>query len=423
MVWRDGGDGDEDSGAGRDSVTMTRTNPLPDVAPPRAARLAVMVLFFIAGAPTGSWSVLIPTVQNRLGLSDGLLGVALLGMAIGSLLAMPSTGWLIARWGSRPVAVTAALVMCLAISLPTVAPNLPLLVMALAVIGAGNGILDVSMNTQAVAIERRYHRSIMSTFHGVFSIGGLVGGASAGWITSLGVAPTPHLMTVGLVSAVLVMLAARWLLPAEIDAGGDGPAYARPSRALAGLGIVGFCVLLSEGAVADWSAVYLRNTLDTGAGFAAAGFAAFSLTMTAGRLTGDWLTARLGPVTIVRAGGVIVAAGLGLGLLIGTSAAALVGFACVGAGLAAAFPVVLSAAGRSPSLSPGTAIAAVATAGYTGFLAGPPMIGFVAEVTGLRIGLGLVVVLGLAMVLLAGAVGAPAAGRVSSVAATASARD
>lgn len=386
---------------------MIHGRPAPVGAPPRAARLAVMVLFFIAGAPTGSWFVRIPTVQDRLDLSDGLLGVALLGMAIGSLLAMPATGWLIARWGSRPVAVTAALVMCLAISLPAVAPDLPTLVMTLAVIGAGNGILDVAMNTQAVAIERRYQRSIMSTFHGVFSIGGLVGGASAGVVASAGIPPAPHLFVVGVISAVLVVIAARFLLPAAVDSGAEGPAFARPSRALAGLGIVGFCVLLSEGVVADWSAVYLRNTLETGAGFAAAGFSAFSLTMTAGRLTGDWLTARLGSVAIIRGGGAIVAVGLGVALLIGTPIAALIGFACVGIGLAASFPVVLSAAGRAPGLSPGTAIAAVATAGYTGFLAGPPVIGFVAEVAGLRVGLGVVVVLGLVMMLLAGAVRPP----------------
>ncbi len=366
-----------------------------------------MTFFFVAGLPTGSWFVRIPTVQDRLHLSDGLLGVALLGMAIGSLLAMPSTGWLIARWGSRRVASTAAMVLCLTISLPALAPTLPLVVAALALIGAANGILDVAMNAQAVVVERRYGRAIMSTFHGVFSIGGLVGGASAGLIASAGIPPAPHLFVVGVISAMLIVIAARFLLPATVDVGTDGPAFARPSRALAGLGIVGFCVLLSEGAVADWSAVYLRNTLGTGAGFAAIGFSAFSLTMTAGRLAGDWLTARLGPVAIIRGGGAIVAAGLGLGLLIGTPIAALIGFACVGVGLAASFPVVLSAAGRTPDLSPGTAIAAVATAGYTGFLAGPPLIGFVAEVTGLRVGLGAVVVLGLVMLLLAGAVRSP----------------
>ena len=378
-----------------------------DGAAPRAARLAVMAFFFVAGASLGNWFPRIPEVQRDLALSDGELGIALFGPAVGALAAMPTTGWLIARWGSRPVTWVAALALCAALPLPTVAPGLLLLILALVAVGASNGVLDVAMNAQAVAVEHRYRRPIMTTFHGVFSVGALAGAATGGLVAGQGIDPTPHLIGVAIVCAGAVVLAAPRLLPAGVDAGGAGPAFARPSRALAGLGIVAFCVLLGEGAVADWSAVYLRNTLDTSAELAAGGFAAFSLTMAAGRFLGDWLTARLGPVAIVRFGGALAAVGLGLALLVGRPVAGLIGFACVGAGLACAFPVVLSAAGRTPGLAAGTAIAAVATAGYSGFLVGPPLIGLAAEVAGLRVGLGLVALLGLAMVALAGAV-APA---------------
>ena len=374
-------------------------------AVPRAARLAVMAFFFMNGASLGGWFPRIPQIQQALGLSAGALGVALLGTAIGALVAQPMTGWLIGRWGSRRVTATAGLALCAALPLPTVAPTLPILVLALVALGAANGVLDVAMNVQAVAVERCYERPIMTTFHGLFSAGGLIGAGIAGLAAHRGIDPTPHLLTVAAFFAGGMILARRWLLPTDGAIGAAGPAFARPSRTLAGLGVVAFCVLLAEGAMADWSAVYLRHTLGASASYAAAGYAAFSFAMAAGRLAGDWLTARLGPVAIVRFGGVLVALGLGAGLLAGRPATGLAGFAAVGAGLSCSFPVILSAAGRTPDLGPGAAIAAVATAGYTGFLAGPPLIGFVAELTGLRVGLGIVVLLGLAMIALAGAVG------------------
>lgn len=372
---------------------------------PRAARRAVMAVFFINGIALGNWFPRIPAVQRELGLSDGLLGLALLGTAAGALVAMPTTGWLIARRGSRAVTTAAALALCAALPLPARAPDLAWLIAALALLGAANGVLDVAMNAQAVAVERRYGRPIMTTFHGLWSLGGLIGAAVAGLVAGGGVGPRPHLLTIAAILLPVALLTRRWLLPARVDAGGGGPAFARPSRALAGLGVVGFCALLGEGAVADWSAVYLRNELGTGAGFAAAGYAAFSLAMAAGRFAGDALTARLGPVAIVRYGGLLVALGLGAALAVGQPVATLVGFACVGAGLACVFPVILSAAGRQGAINPGAALAAVSTAGYSGFLAGPPLIGFVAELAGLRVGLATVVLLAAAIVLLAGAVG------------------
>ena len=374
-------------------------------APPRAARLAVMATFFINGMALGNWFPRIPAVQEDLGLSEGDLGLALLGPAVGAVATMPAIGWLIARFGSRPVTRASALVLCAALPLPALAPNLALLALALVVVGVGNGVLDVSMNSQAVAVERRYRRPIMTTFHGLFSAGSLAGGALAGLIAWRGIDVTPHLLGVAAVLVPAVVVASRWLLPADVDAGQSGPKFARPSRTLAGLGIVAFGVLLGEGAMADWGAVYLKDSLNTGAGLAAAGFVVFSLTMAAGRFAGDRLTQRLGPVTMVRAGGTLAAVGLGIGLLINHPIAALIGFACVGAGLSSLFPITLSAAGRIPGVAPGPALAAVSMMGYSAFLAGPPVIGFVAEAVGLRGALGFVVLLCAAAAALAGAVG------------------
>jgi hypothetical protein len=245
----------------------------------------------------------------------------------------------------------------------------------------------------------------MSSFHAAFSFGGLAGAASGGLVASAGVGVAPHLLGMAALSAIAAVLVFGALLPAGADRGERGaPAFARPTRALVGLGIISFCVLLGEGAMADWSAVYLRNDLETGPGFAAAGYAAFSLTMATGRLFGDWLAEAVGPATLVRLGGTIAAAGLASGLLFATPVAALVGFAGVGLGLSVIFPTALGAAGRAEG-GTGPAIAAVSTAGYFGFLVGPPTIGFAAEATSLGISLFIVVILCLAVAVLAGAVG------------------
>jgi MFS family permease len=371
----------------------------------RASRVAVVAIFFLNGVALASWFVRIPAIQEKLGLGEGLLGVALLGAAVGALVSMPLAGALASRFGSRRVVGTTALVLPLSIVLPALAPNLLSLVLAVAVLGAANGALDVSMNSQAVAVEKGYARPIMSSFHAAFSFGGLAGALIGGLVASAGIAPFPHLAVVAALCATAAAVAYRALLPASADAADEGaPAFARPTRALLGLGVISFCVLLGEGAMSDWSAVYLDGTLGTGPGFAAAGYAAFSLTMAFGRLFGDGLAETFGHVRLVRACGALAAVGLGVALFVGQPIVALVGFACAGAGFSVVFPAALSAAGRTEGMAAGPALAAVSTAGYTGFLVGPPTIGFVAELVGLGGALFIVVGLSAAVVLFANAV-------------------
>ena len=345
----------------------------------------------------------IPAVQNRLGLDDGELGLSLLSLSFGAILAMPSTGWLIQKGGNPLVLRAAATGLCLALPLLPLAPTMPLLMLSLFVFGIAFGLFDVAMNVQAVAIEQRHGLPIMSSFHGVFSVGGLVGAASAGVVAGRGVEPFPHLLVVAVVLLGLTGATGRFLLDTEARRG-EGSAFALPPRSLLGLGVLSFCVLLSEGAVADWSGVYLENVLGSSAAAAASGYAAFSLAMAGMRFAGDALTLRLGPVWMVGGGGLLAGLGLGGALLIGSVPAMIVGFACMGIGLAASFPIALGAAGRTPELAPGAAIGAVTTAGYTGLLTGPVIIGFIADGTGLRTALLLVALLTLLSALLAGTV-------------------
>lgn len=360
---------------------------------PRAARLAVAAVFFVGGAAFANWVTRIPEIQQKLELSNGALGVALLGTAVGALLSMPITGWLVTRVGSRSVTKLAALTYCMALPLLALAPNFLLLTIALMLFGALYGALDVAMNAQAIAVERRYRRPIMSSFHAWYSVGGMAGAASGGVVASVGIAPVPHLLGAALLLGIVAFIASRRLLTlAGVSIKSQEPVFVLPPRSLIGLGVVAFCSMLGEGAIADWSALYLRSSLEAEPGVAAGGFAVYSLAMAICRFIGDWLTQRLGSVKIVRFGGAIAATGLLLSLLIAQPMAALIGFACVGVGLSCIVPTVFSAAGRTSGIPPSVALAAVTTTGYFGFLIGPPLIGFVADFLTLRVALSIVVI-------------------------------
>jgi len=357
---------------------------------PRWSRSAVAVFFFINGAALASWVPHIPAIKSRHMMSDGQLGLVLLSMAAGSVVALPVAGWLVGRLGSRVMTAAAGVALCLALPLPVASPSVALLSLSLALLGACNGLLDVSMNAQAAEVEQRVGRPIMSSFHALFSLGGVAGALLAGGAMAVGIGDVAHVR----VSALVALSAAVVALPglARPRAVGDhaGPAVARPSGTLLTLGILALLGLMAEGAMADWSAVYLHDTLGSSPSVAAVGFAAFSLAMAAGRFTGDVLVGRLGPRCVLRGSSAVAAVGLGAALLLGHPAIGVVGCALVGLGIANIIALLFSAAARVPGVPPGQALAAVATTGYLGFLAGPPLIGVVAETAGLAVGLGLV---------------------------------
>jgi predicted MFS family arabinose efflux permease len=281
--------------------------------------------------------------------------------------------------------------LCAALPLPALAKNAWMLGAFLVVYGAAAGAMDVAMNTQAVDVERGYGRPVMVSFHALFSLGGMLGSLMGSAAAARNLAPAIHLTLAGGLMAAIAVFASRGLLPQA-----DGPAgAARPLggwwRPLLGLSAIAFCVLVGEGAMADWSAVYL-NQLTTAA-FAPVGYAVFSLTMAGGRLAGDWLHGRLGAEATVRAGSALAAVGLAGALALGSVPAALIGFACVGLGYSSIFPIVCSVAGKRAGSNPQAGIAAVAGTGYLGFLVGPPFIGFLAQATSLRAALGAVAAL------------------------------
>jgi MFS family permease len=382
---------------------LSKTTATPESGA-RGARLAVATIFCLNGVALANWIARIPDAKQQLGLSEQLLGLVLLCAAVGALLAQPTVGWLIGRVGSRRMTSLMVVAFCLSIVLPGLAADMLSLMLALFVVGACNGGLDVAMNAQAALVEQRYARPIMSSFHGLWSIGGLIGAAVGGLVAAQGVAIASHLLGVAVVATIVAVLATRWLVTDAGDRRDAGPSFALPPPALLLLGFIAFGVLFCEGAIADWSGVYLRESLGSSPGIAATGFAAFSLLMAVGRLAGDGLALRLGAAWVVRVGGALVALGIGLVVASDLPLIAIVGFGLIGAGLACSFPLLLSAAARTPGVAASTAIAAIATAGYTGFLVGPPLLGTVAEALTLRVALGLLGIVGVLVAVFGGAV-------------------
>jgi predicted MFS family arabinose efflux permease len=300
--------------------------------------------------------------------------------------AQPLAGALAVRYGSRPLVAAAPLYM-VAVILPAVADDLVTLLLAVLAVGAANGVLDIAMNTQGVAVERAAGKRLFSSLHAAFSFGALAGAGSAAAVAAAGIDPLPHLAVAAGVSAAVAAVLARGLVR---DEGRPGePHFARPSRRLAALGAIAFCALLAEGSVYDWSGVYLSSETAAAAGVAPLGLAAFSLTMGFGRLAGDGVAERVGAAGAIRGGALVAALGLALALAVAEPAAAVAGFAVMGIGLSAVFPLTLRAAGMHGAAA-GPDLAAVSTVGYVGFLAGPPLIGVLAEGSSLRAALALV---------------------------------
>jgi MFS family permease len=366
----------------------------------------VTVVFALNGALFASIFSRLPAIQERAEIGDGALGLALLCSMLGLLVSQLGAGALTARVGSRPLVLVGALGYAAALVPVSLSRSLGALAASFAFVGLSNGVLDVSMNVHGLTVERGLRRPILSSLHAAFSFGALVGAAAGGIVAQAGVRVVPHLWSAAALGACVAVVAVRYLLPPSADAAPEGPLLARPTRALALIGLFAFCALLSEGAVNDWAAVYLDNNLDSGEGLAAAGLAAFSLTMGCGRLAGDRLTVALGPGRLARGGAGLAAAGMATALAGAEPGPAIAGFAAMGLGLAALFPLALRAAAER-SGTPGPAVAAVSGMGYVAFVAGPPAVGGLAEAVGLRSALLLVVFLCLLAAALASAVRAP----------------
>jgi MFS family permease len=364
---------------------------------PVRERYATTAVFLANGFGIGAWAVEVPRVKDKLMLGDSLLGIALFAFALGAIVAMPLAGRLAPKLGSGRATALLGVLFVAAFPLPALAPNAPLLCAALLLLGAFNGALDVSMNGHASAIETAWGAPIMSSFHAAWSAGGLAGAAAGTLLQKAGFGVVAGLALPNLPIAVLIASAALLSLrdvgarPAASSGG-----FALPRAGVVKLAALAFLCMMTEGAIADWSAVFLRSALPDHADSAGIGYSAFALAMAACRMVGDAFVRRLGAVRVVAMGGLLSAAGLAVVLCAPALGTAVVGFICVGIGLANVVPVIFSAAGRTTN-PPVIGVSMTATAGYAGFLVGPPLIGFGAGLVGLPLALGVLVIAALAV--------------------------
>ena len=350
--------------------------PAP-VVPGRLEQMSTRIAFFIAGFGIAAWAPLVPYAKARANLNEGTLGLLLLCLGVGSIIAMPAAGVLASRFGCRRVLTAGTLMICLALPMLATVSSIPLLIAGLFLFGAGLGTVDSTVNLQAVIVERASGKTMMSGFHGLFRLGGIVGAAGVAGLLGLGLSPLQATLVVVVITVAALLKAAPHLLP--YGSKSSGPAFAVPHGVVLFIGCLCFIVFLAEGAVLDWSAVFLSAERGLDEAYAGLGYAAFALTMTAGRLTGDAIVRRLGPTRVIVIGGALAFAGLLLATLLPTWETALLGYALVGAGCSNIVPVLYTAVGKQTVMPEHIAVPAITTLGYAGILAGPAMIGFIAH--------------------------------------------
>lgn len=358
-----------------------------------AQYLSTRFAFLITGLAMSAWAPLIPFAKARLAIGESTLGLLILCFGIGSLMAMPVTGPLVNRYGCRRVITISLLLMCISLVCLAISPGIPGMALNLLVFGMMLGATDVAMNMQAVVVEKASGRAMMSGFHGFYSLGGIFGAVIMSALMWLGLSPFHALLCLASVLLLMLAYAAKDLLPADRNENTNGerePFFVVPRGKVLLIGSLCFIAFLAEGAVLDWSAVFLNTLRGIDPVYAGLGFACFSVAMTIGRFTGDKIVNALGGTRVVLWGGLFAASGFLLVILVPYSPAAFVGFTLVGVGASNIVPVLFTAAGNQTSMPMGMAIAAVVSMGYAGLLAGPAVIGFIAELTSLSVSFGLV---------------------------------
>ncbi len=362
-----------------------------------AARKASLLIFLVCGIGLSCWAPMVPFAKINLGLDDAALGVVLLSLGLGAILVMPFTGMFINKYGSRKVTLTAASVIALILPLLLQATSAIQLSMALFIFGAAIGSIDVAMNSHAVLVQNRYGRPIMSSFHGLFSVGGLMGSIGLGFLIKLGLPPTTAAISISILLFVIAASQYKNLFPHSEEETVESFSFVLPRGPVLVLGLMCFVFFLAEGALLDWSAVFLQFNRNFDPSLSGLGFASFSVAMAIMRLTGDKIVHRIGSSKVVLYGALLSAAGYFVAVLIPWPGTALIGFVLVGLGAANVVPVFFTAAGNIPNVPTSVSIPAVTTLGYAGQLAGPALIGFLAEATSLPVALGFVGILLLAV--------------------------
>lgn len=377
------------------NITLSANNKLH--------RIAVSVFFFIAGLTSASWASRIPDIKMKLQLSDAALGGVLFAVPAGQLISLPLSGWLISKFGSRQLLIYASIFFPLTLVLLSVAATTWQLIGILFFFGMWGNLFNISMNTQAVGIESLYGRSIMASFHGLWSLAGFTGAALGNFFVSGHISPLIHFAVIAFLASLLITGFYKYTLPEnDKDVKEKQKLFIKPDKVVLLLGFIGFCSMVCEGAMADWSGIYFQNVIKSPIQYITLGYVAFMATMASGRFIGDWLITKFGVTRILQFSGILIASGLAVMILAPALQPALLGCALVGIGVSCVVPMAYALAGKSKNMSPQFALAAVSTISFLGFLIGPPLIGFIAQASSLRWSFTVVAVLGFCTTLLAG---------------------
>lgn len=358
-------------------------------------RLALGSLFFLAGLSFASWASRIPDIQMKFSLSEAQLGTLLLGLPIGSLTALPLAGWAVHKFGSRKVIILGGLGYMIFLPLIGFSNSLWMLIPVIVTYGMIGNLMNISLNTQALALEDSYGRSILASFHGLWSLAGFTGAGIGAAMIYLDILPKFHYLFIAIIVLMVILLSQRFLVNEERTEGGNGLVLRKPDDLLLRIGLIAFLGMLCEGCMFDWSGVYFKKVVEISPELVALGYVTFMGAMASARFISDRLNNRFGRIVILRISGILIFLGLILAVSFPTPTSATFGFLLVGLGVASIIPISYSVAGRSKLYSPGVSLAMVSTISFFGFLIGPPLIGYIAEILNLKVSFTLIAISGL----------------------------
>lgn len=364
----------------------------------RMHRISVGAIFFMHGLCFASWASRIPSIQEKLNLTAAALGTVLFALPVGFFISLPFAGWFVGKVGSKKVVVLSAVLYGLSLVSIGITSNALGLFFCLFSFGFFANLLNISINTQAIAVERLYKKKLMASFHGLWSLAGFTGAAVGTWMIGNGFAPFPHYVLICVAFLIANIVCSFYLVTKDEGLDEKRPLFAMPDKPLIGLGIIAFCSMMAEGAMFDWSGVYFIKVVKVEAEFTGLGYTTFMIAMAGMRFMADGLSNRFGLKRILQASGMMTTLGLLVAVLMPQMMTSLIGFFLIGMGVSSVVPLVYSAAGKSKTLSSGTALTAVSSLGFMGLLIGPPIIGFIAEATSLRVSFLAITVMSLAVV-------------------------
>jgi MFS family permease len=348
-------------------------------------RIAVAAFFFVQGLSFAAWASRIPDIKNLLHLTEGGLGTVLLALPIGLMASLPISGWMVTHYGSKKMVLIGAVLYASTLTFIGFVTRTEQLVIALFAFGLWGNLTNIAINTQAVAVEQVYGKSIMASFHGLWSLAGFVSAMIGSLFIQVDIPPRIHFLIIAVIAFAIILTAYKHTMDdGEKNNNESQPMFVKPDRDLLLLGLIGFCAMVCEGAMFDWSGVYFQEAVKVPATMTTLGYVAFMGTMTGGRFAGDWLANRIGRKKMLQLSGLLMGTGLAISVTFPYLVPATFGFLLVGFGVSSVVPLVYSAAGRSTTMSAGMALAAVSSISFIGFLIGPPLIGIVAQFADLR---------------------------------------